>query len=81
MNVEAEIYEEKSKPSRDELEHLQDKLNYCELKLDYCSEEHDDNTEKRTTANEELEKAKLVLNQLIDEEKSVTEALAKLQKK
>lgn len=81
MNVEAEIYEEKSKPSRDELEHLQDKLKYCDLKLDCCSEGHDDNTEKRAAANEELEKTNLALNQLIDEEKSVTEALAKLQKK
>ena len=81
MNVEAEIYEEKSKPSRDELEHLQDKLNYCNLKLDYCSEEHNNHTEKRAAANEELDKTNLALNQLIDEEKSVTEALAKLQKK
>lgn len=81
MNVEAEIYEEKSKPSRDELEHLQDKLNYCDLKLDYCSEEHNNHTEKRAAANEELDKTNLALNQLIDEEKSVTEALAKLQKK
>lgn len=71
----------KSKPSRDELEHLQDKLNYCDLKLDYCSEEHNNHTEKRAAANEELDKTNLALNQLIDEEKSVTEALAKLQKK
>ena len=81
MNVEAEIYEEKSKPSRDELEHLQDKLNYCDLKLDCCNEGHDDNTKKQAAANEEVEKANLALNQLIDEEKSVTEALAKLRKK
>lgn len=81
MNVETEIYEEKSKPSRDELEHLQDKLNYCDLKLDYCNEEHNNHTEKRAAANEELEKTNLALNQLIDEEKSVTKELAKLQKK
>lgn len=81
MNVEAEIYEEKSKPSRDELENLKTKLNYCNLKLDYYSEERNINAEKRATAKEELEKANLALSQLIDEEKSVTEALTKLKEK
>lgn len=81
MNVEAEIYEEKSKPSRDELEHLKTKLNYCNLKLDCYSEERNINAEKRAAAKEELEKANLALSQLIDEEKSVTEALAKLKEK
>ncbi len=81
MNVEAEIYEEKLKPSQDELEHLKTKLNYCDLKLDCCSEERNINAEKRAVAKEELEKANLALSQLIDEEKSVTEALAKLKEK
>lgn len=81
MNVEAEIYEEKLKPSQDELEHLKTKLNYCDLKLDYCSEERNINAEKRAVAKEELEKANLALSQLIDEEKSVTEALTKLKEK
>lgn len=78
INVEAEIYEEKSKPSRDDLEHLETKLNYCNLKLDCCSEDRNINAEKRAAAKEELEKANLALSQLIDEEKSVTDALAKL---
>lgn len=81
MNVEAEIYKEKSKPSRDELEHLRTKLNYCDFKLDYYSKERNTNAEKRAAAKEELEKANLALSQLIDEEKSVTEALAKLKEK
>lgn len=78
MNVEAEIYEEKLKPSRDELEHLKTRLNYCNFKLDYYRKERNINAEKRTAAKEELEKANLALSQLIDEEKSVTEALTKL---
>lgn len=81
MNVEAEIYEEKLKPSRDELEHLKTRLNYCNFKLDYYSKERNINAEKRTAAKEELEKANLALSQLIDEEKSVTEALTKLKEK
>ena len=81
MNVEAEIYEEKSKPSRNEVDILVTKCDYCKLKLDYYSKERKINAEKRAAAKEELEKANLALSQLIDEEKSVTEALAKLKEK
>ena len=49
--------------------------------MDYDSKERNINAEKRTAAKEELEKANLALSQLIDEEKSVTEALAKLKEK